>query len=207
MSVSAYTCLLLDLSGVVCTMDHRPRLARLARWSEVGEAEIYERVWESGLDAEFDEGRHGDTAGVLAVLRERIGFRGDEEKLREAWTAGFVANGELLDVLSDLGPGVRVAVLSDNGPVLLDRIDRVLGHWRPRFEQIIFSYEIGVLKPARKAFDHALERLAIPASRTVFLDDRPDNVEAADRLGIRAHLYTGVPETRRILRTYGLLTS
>jgi putative hydrolase of the HAD superfamily len=48
------------------------------------------------------------------------------------------------------------------------------------------SFEIGARKPEPRYFQSVLERLSIPASALVFIDDRAVNVQAAREAGITA---------------------
>ena len=56
------------------------------------------------------------------------------------------------------------------------------------FDHLIDSSEVGIRKPDARIFELALERVGVPATAAVFLDDYPGNVEAARRLGLRAVL-------------------
>ena len=52
------------------------------------------------------------------------------------------------------------------------------------FDPVLFSSEIGVQKPAKKAFQIMLEKLQEPAEECLFIDDREMNIKAAQGLGI-----------------------
>lgn len=68
------------------------------------------------------------------------------------------------------------------------------------------SYEAGVLKPDPEFFRSLLARFHLAAASCVFLDDRPEHVESARAVGIRAEVHTGdVAKARDFLRTCGAL--
>ena len=46
-----------------------------------------------------------------------------------------------------------------------------------------------VMKPDHRIFELALKRFGIEASETIFIDDNPNNVKAANELGIRGILF------------------
>ena len=48
----------------------------------------------------------------------------------------------------------------------------------------------GVAKPDPTAFQMALEALGLAPEETLYLDDDPENVEVARRLGLRAEVYS-----------------
>jgi putative hydrolase of the HAD superfamily len=60
------------------------------------------------------------------------------------------------------------------------------------FSKSVYSARIGVNKPHHRAYQAALSAVRWPSpERTLFVDDRADNVAAAARLGLRSHHYTG----------------
>ncbi|MFF3641450.1 HAD family hydrolase [Streptomyces sp. NPDC002564] len=52
------------------------------------------------------------------------------------------------------------------------------------FDAVTVSGEIGVRKPSRRAYEIACRRLGARPGDTVMVDDLPQNIAAADRLGI-----------------------
>lgn len=66
---------------------------------------------------------------------------------------------------------------------------------------------LGAAKPEAAYFASVLREPDLPGPSVLFLDDREENVAAADRAGLRAAVYDGsdgVPELRRVLVNFGL---
>jgi FMN phosphatase YigB (HAD superfamily) len=195
--------LLLDLGGVVCRMDHAARLARLAALCDAGPERLDAAVWGSGLDGEFDRGAY-TLAEIVGLFRREFGFRGGRAELEEAWAAGFVSDAGVLAMIDALRPGAGCSVLSDNGPVLLAAMPRLLPDvWR-RFDHVVFSCDIGACKPDPRAFRYALSVLGCPAADVLFLDDRPANVAAARALGMSAEVFHDPAQAAGVIRAAGL---
>ncbi|MGQ0664530.1 MAG: HAD family hydrolase [Pseudomonadota bacterium] len=55
-----------------------------------------------------------------------------------------------------------------------------------RFRAIVVSGEIGIAKPDRRIFEHLLAAHALRAPDCLFIDDQPENVEAARAAGLEA---------------------
>jgi putative hydrolase of the HAD superfamily len=62
-----------------------------------------------------------------------------------------------------------------------------------------FSCRIGHAKPDPAAFRWCLDALAVPANQVVFVDDRGENIRAAQTIGIRCHLFTTPARVRELL--------
>jgi 2-haloacid dehalogenase len=56
-------------------------------------------------------------------------------------------------------------------------------------EDMIISGREHVMKPDHRIFELALQRFGIKASESVFIDDNPNNVKAANEVGIRGILF------------------
>jgi putative hydrolase of the HAD superfamily len=94
--------------------------------------------------------------------------------------------------------GVRIAILSNMPHDLLAYVRREF-QWLKEFEVKIWSCEFGSTKPDTAIYHHCLNALGCPAERTLFFDDRLNNVEAARSLGMDAHLFESTDQARAIV--------
>ncbi len=83
--------------------------------------------------------------------------------------------------------------------------------WRPtiplfdRFRAFVVSGEEGLTKPGREIYALALARFGLGPGEGAFIDDRADNVAAADAAGLVGHVFVDAAETRAWLTGLGLL--
>jgi FMN phosphatase YigB (HAD superfamily) len=73
------------------------------------------------------------------------------------------------------------------------------------FDHVINSSVVGAVKPNPAIFQAALVAAGVAAADALFVDDTPGHVEAARRLGIAGHHYTGPAALRDELLARGLL--
>ena len=75
-----------------------------------------------------------------------------------------------------------------------------------RFAHVVVSGDLGLVKPNPAIFAHTLDKMGGAAPEDVFfIDDSARNIEAADALGFRTHLFEGAAGLERALRAEGLL--
>ncbi len=74
-----------------------------------------------------------------------------------------------------------------------------------RFRDIVVSGTERMVKPDAAIFDLAMRRFGLGAGEALFIDDRQDNVEAAERAGLVGHHFQDAPTLRRTLERAGLL--
>ena len=88
------------------------------------------------------------------------------------------------------------------------------GHWdyftttdlAQRFTAMVASHLLGCVKPDPKIYMAALKHIAAPPGETLFIDDRKENVEAAQALGINAFQSLSPADTIRGLEQFGIPT-
>ena len=82
--------------------------------------------------------------------------------------------------------------------------------WRPtvplfdRFAGIVVSGEERMMKPDPAIYALALARFGLAPGDGVFIDDRPDNVAAADAAGLIGHVFVDAADTRAWLGEQGI---
>lgn len=104
----------------------------------------------------------------------------------------------VLDLLEEQRrDGVRLALLS-NAP-RAQAVAYEQAAWATLFEHLLVSSRLGLTKPDPALFVRALDVLGAEPGDVTFVDDRPENVEAAAVLGINAIRYAGVDDLHRQL--------
>jgi putative hydrolase of the HAD superfamily len=137
----------------------------------------------SGVLAEL--GREPDPATIAAL----------DERDAAYWSAPPRASLELLATLS--GEGARLGLLSNAPRSLATAVGAA--SWSGVFDTLVFSGELGLAKPDPAIYAAADRAYGTVPGDVVFLDDRPENVEAANAHGWTAHLCTGPGDAARIL--------
>jgi epoxide hydrolase-like predicted phosphatase len=117
---------------------------------------------EEGLDIELSE-MFGSMGGS--------GVRPDMvEKALEIRRAGY-RTGLITNNIKEFSDGWRAMIPVDD-----------------MFEVIVDSSAVGIRKPDPRIYQMCLDQLGVAAERSVFLDDAPGNIAAAEALGIRGIL-------------------
>lgn len=111
------------------------------------------------------------------------------DAFRRQYYRDEVANARVVSLIRQLQGKTRLAVLSNHPPGL----DRWLEDWRIRhyFEAVIASGDVGCAKPDPRIYRISLDRLGVRPDETVFIDDTPGHVTAAQALGIHGIVFVG----------------
>ena len=193
-----------DLGNVLISWDPHPAIAAV-----VGEAEATRFLAAEDFDFgawnhELDAGRVFEESERAAVdrlphWREHIlAYRAQFDRSLVGDIADSVA------VLRDLhAAGVRLFALTNWSaelfPVARHRFD-FLG----LFEDIVVSGEERLAKPDPEIFEVLAARTGVPLAASVFIDDKPENVDAARSAGLDALVFVDDGTLRTQLRERGL---
>jgi putative hydrolase of the HAD superfamily len=113
---------------------------------------------------------------------------------------------ETWEVIHSLPASQRLGILSNTTWEWVARL-RHVEDWEARFAPIVLSCDVGLCKPDPAIYALLLQRLGLPGERVLFVDDREDNLAAAEQFGIQGHLFQGGPGFRTELERLGVLAA
>lgn len=112
----------------------------------------------------------------------------------------------VIAMLDRLAADHRIALLSNTNQVHWERED-IAGLLEPLFHYTFLSFRTGLLKPDRESFEQVSAHFECQLQEILFLDDNPLNVDAANAIGLRAHLTRGIDGIRNVLARTGISPS
>jgi putative hydrolase of the HAD superfamily len=126
---------------------------------------------------------------VLPGLLERWGIADAFDDVVRIWLSIEPVAGthELLQALREAG--LRCYLATNQAEHRGVHMRDVLGY-AGMFDGAFYSYEMRVAKPDPAYFRFIVDALQVPPAELLFLDDRPDNVEAARSVGLRAEVWS-----------------
>ena len=112
--------------------------------------------------------------------------------------AGFRAAPAMVDVVRRVrAAGHRTALLSNSWGLDYDRTD-----WEHLFDVTVISGEVGLRKPEPEIYLLTADRLGLPPSACVFVDDLGPNVRAARQVGMIGIRHVSAEHTIAALETH-----
>ena len=98
--------------------------------------------------------------------------------------------------------GIRTAILSNMGQEVL-RYMRQEFSWLAAFDHHTWSCELGIAKPDPAIYTRTVESLAVAPAEALFLDDKQENVTAAQSVGLEAIVFRDVAKLEEELQRRG----
>ncbi len=100
--------------------------------------------------------------------------------------------------------GFRTAILSNMGEELLGYMRQEFG-WLGRFDHHTWSCELGIAKPDPEIYRWTCRKLGVLPADSLFLDDKPENIKAAEQVGLQAIRFSTAEALQAELGRRGLL--
>lgn len=112
-------------------------------------------------------------------------------EIRKAWNA-VIGDFPLyrLEFLQMLSRKYRLFLLTNTDSIHINRFEHMVGmsffsDFYQCFEKVYYSYEMGMRKPDPAIFSYILNKHDLSPKRTLFVDDKKENTDAAASLGIQ----------------------
>lgn len=196
---------LFDLDDVLVGYDHAARLAALSQRTGVAPKDVHRALFAAGVEKAAEEGGL-DVAGTLAALSDELGAPVTLEDWIASRAQGMSARPEVLALAHAAADVAQVAILTNNGLLLREHLERVHPPLFPLFTGKVFcSAQFGRRKPDPAIFHDCLAALGVAPAHALFVDDKVANANGARAAGLRAHHYQGSSGLRSALQTHRLL--
>jgi FMN phosphatase YigB (HAD superfamily) len=205
--------LLFDFGGVIIDIDYARTPEAFRRLSRAGRAAEYTQASQAELFDRLETG-HISPAEFRAGLRQQYELEASDEEIDAAWNALLLdVPAERLALIGELRrQGHQTALLSNTNQLHIEEVNRRLARQygfkngiADCLDHVFYSQEVGHRKPGEEIFHHALREMNWQPAETLFIEDSPQHIATARRLGLRVlhlapplTLTTALPEALRI---------
>ena len=198
----SYDVVLFDLGGVVVDVESDRLVLRAAQLLGRPFDEVQAAVYHKELLAPFELGRIGARA-YYEGLKAKLMIPWTFEQFVRAWNDIFRENLEVTELIARLHKRHKLMALSNTNELHLHYIKTmfpslaILDGW-------VASCEVGFCKPDPEIYRVALKRAGVRPHAAVYVDDRPELVEAGRSLGLKAIRFESGRQLQEELRALGL---
>ncbi|HEU6447802.1 MAG TPA: HAD family phosphatase [Verrucomicrobiae bacterium] len=190
--------LVFDLGKVLVDFDYSIGARKIAARSTkqlpdlhgfIGNSEILHR-YETGLLSRrqfFDE------------MRNLTGFSGDLDEFVSYFANIFLEIPAMIQLHADLRRrGFKSFIFSNTNDIAIQHIRHNFPFFA-NFDGYIFSYEVGAMKPLPKIYEAMEKMCGARGGEIIYIDDRPENIEAGASRGWKTVLHATPEQTRAAL--------
>lgn len=197
-------CVVFDFGNVLGFFSHHRAAAQLAAYGTASAESIQAYLFGSHLEDDYESGRVS-TALLTTLVRETFHLSGTDEQLHRAIADMFTPNAEVCALVPRLKPRYRLVLLSNTNELHARRFLTQFADTLRYFDAVVLSHEVGVRKPHPRVYEICREKAGCAAGECLFIDDLPDNVEAARACGWQGLVYRRGDDLAAGLAQYGVV--
>jgi putative hydrolase of the HAD superfamily len=192
--------ILFDLGGVLLRLNDPIETFGL----QINQNEFKERWLRSPSVRTFESGAMSTEEFARNIVAEaELPYDWQEFRQRfDAWPDQLFD--QTLSVLQAIPAKFKRALLSNINALHWGRND-IAGKLAGCFDQSFLSYETGLVKPDREAFELVVNTYDCKPCEILFFDDSPLNIAAAENYGMQAVLAVGIDAVSQTLEERGVL--
>jgi epoxide hydrolase-like predicted phosphatase len=184
----------IDLGGVIVRTEFQAPRQHLSERAGVNIEDLYKFVFKSESSRQASTGQISEKEHWTGIVRRLHLPESEMHAIREEFFAGDIIDLQLLNALRDYKKKYKIGLISNAWDGLRTWI--IQNKFDDAFDAMVISAEVGIMKPDVRIFQIALEKLGVKATEAIFLDDFPENVAAANALGMHSIQFT---ETNKAL--------
>jgi len=189
-----------DMGNVVLHVDHNLMYRQMGELAGIEPGRVREALLEGGLQRQYELGMISDRQ-FYEVFSERTGTVTDYDALLRAGSDIFELNLSLVPVVAQLQSARhRLGILSNTCRAHWEHCMRRFRIMAEAFEVCALSYQMNAGKPDAAAYQTAADLAGVAPEEVFFTDDSPDNVAAAQAVGVDAVRYASTPQLAEELR-------
>jgi len=183
--------IIFDLGGVILNINYQNTINSFKNLGIKNPNLFYSKKSQTNL---FDQIEIGEITEMefLLELQKKIP-KASVKKIKSAWNAMLLDLPEKrISVLRKLIPSYSIFLLSNTNVIHISEFKKKIGSKRYEefynlFDKVYYSYKIKCRKPHAKAFKFILNQNELAPNEVLFIDDSPQHIEGAKKLGIKTH--------------------
>jgi len=192
------TTVFIDVGGVILSCDYHRAAQDLARYSDLSEDEIFDKLTSPWLMTPFETGQITPER-YFEIARDELHLAGiDYDLFVNIFTNIYTLRPSVQSLMRELrDAGYRIIIVSNTNALHKEHILRTYGDTFAAADGFIASNEVGAMKPDARIFEAALAHAGAEPHNVVFIDDVVGYTGAAERLGMTAVLNVSTIPLRR----------
>lgn len=191
-STDNYSTVIFDLGEVIIDLNSKAVIEKLQdKGSEKG-IDYKELIVSSPFLNLYETGQMSET-DFRSAMKTTLGIKMSDHEFDDIWNAMLQdIPAPRLELMQSLGDKFTTMILSNTNGIHERKFDEIVGaktegkQMKDMVHHAYYSHDIGHRKPDTEIYRFVLDQHQLKPGRTLFLDDKLENVEAARSVGIHA---------------------
>lgn len=135
---------------------------------------------------------------IFQVVRQQYQFPGNVEEFETIYTDIFSLNTDVAALVQELSASIKVSIISNTDELHFGYLNKNYPVMS-LFTHPITSFQVHSLKPEPEIYRAGLRALKVQAGEAFFIDDKNENIAAAQDVGMHGMLFSDAAALRQEL--------
>ena len=183
--------IIFDLGAVILNINYENTIDEFTKLGVKNAETFYSKKVQTELFNKIETGKISNNEFLKALQKETKNAKIKQVKI--AWNAMLLdLPKERLQLIKKLKNNHTIYLLSNTNSIHINAFKEELGNKKwlefcELFDKMYLSHELGLRKPDAKIFEYILNQQKLKAEDVFFIDDSPQHIASAKKLGINCH--------------------
>ena len=183
--------IIFDLGAVILNINYQNTIDEFTKLGVKNAATFYSKKVQTNLFNQIETGIISSNEFLKALQKETN--NANITQLEQAWNAMLLdLPEERLQLIKKLNSNHTIFLLSNTNAIHINAFKKQLGDKKwlafcKLFDKMYLSHELGLRKPDIEIFEYILTEKKLIAEEVFFIDDSPQHIASAKKLGIHCH--------------------
>ena len=183
--------IIFDLGAVILNINYQNTIDEFTKLGVKNAATFYSKKVQTNLFNQIETGIISSNEFLKALQKETN--NANITQLEQAWNAMLLdLPEERLQLIKKLNSNHTIFLLSNTNAIHINAFKKQLGDKKwlafcKLFDKMYLSHEVGLRKPDIEIFEYILTEQKLIAEEVFFIDDSPQHIASAKKLGIHCH--------------------
>ena len=183
--------IIFDLGDVILNINYQNTIDEFKKLGVKNPNSFYSKKTQTHIFNQIETGKISQKEFLLQLQKETSDA--SIQQVKNAWNAMLLdLPEERIKLLKSLNQNYTIFLLSNTNALHICEFKKKLGNkeyaeFYNLFDKVYYSYKIGFRKPQAEAFTIILNQNKLAAHEVLFIDDSPQHIEGAKKLGIQAY--------------------
>ena len=183
--------IIFDLGAVILNINYQNTIDEFTKLGVKKAATLYSKIVQTDLFNQIETGMISSNQFLKALQKKTN--NANIIQVEQAWNAMLLdLPEERLQLIKKLKDNHNIYLLSNTNAIHINAFKEQLGDKKwlafcELFDKIYLSHELGLRKPDIQIFEYILKEQKLKAEEVFFIDDSPQHIAGAKKLGIHSH--------------------
>jgi len=183
--------IIFDLGAVILNINYQNTINEFEKLGVKNPSSFYSKKAQNNLFNKIETGEISEREFLLKLQKETP--NASIKQVKNAWNAMLLDLPEKrINLLKKINQNYSIFLLSNTNTIHIAKFEKILGRnqyheFYNLFNKVYYSHKIGFRKPQIEAFQIILDENKLSPNEVLFIDDSPQHIEGAKKLGIKTH--------------------